>query len=215
MSGTIEIQTKNQETMLFEIEDKGYIIFKLYMTIFILCFFLLLYAWNDFSLSNIMDDGRMGRLAVYISLPFFIYQLFFIIIYSFKKEKRKIKFYKSHILLGSLNYKIMINNIKNLYIIESNSSTGKVIGQNKFLILILAPLFLFSFFCSILTLYIITKKIKVDNFLFIMNNGDKLSSIAYNSLNETDRKKVKLYFEKYVNQNIDDLPRRLILIPNK
>ncbi|WP_419767043.1 hypothetical protein [Arcobacter sp.] len=216
-----EIENKQIELIadkngfLFEIEDKGYIIFRLYITILMLTIFLFLYAWNGFSLSNISDDGRLGRLAVYISLPFFIYQLFFIIIYNLKKEKRKIKFYEKYILVEILNYKIICNKIKKIYILESNNVSGKVLAHNKLFLIILFPIYLFSVCCSNLYLYILTKKNKVDNILFIMHNGDKISSISYRLLDNKSQQKVELYFKKYMNTDFTKIEKKAFLIPSK
>ncbi|RZV15979.1 hypothetical protein D3M61_01435 [Aliarcobacter butzleri] len=150
----------DKDGFLFEIEDKGYIVFKLFITLFMLILLLFLYIVNGFSLLNIADNGRLGRLVVYISLPYFIYQLFFIIIYSIKKEKKKIKFYEKYILIDNSNYKIVLNEIKKIYILERNNVSGKTINRNKFIVIVLFPLFLYSFICSFLSLYILTKKLK-------------------------------------------------------
>ncbi|MDN5105836.1 hypothetical protein O8C79_11040 [Aliarcobacter butzleri] len=205
----------DKDGFLFEIEDKGYIVFKLFITLFMLILLLFLYIVNGFSLLNIADNGRLGRLVVYISLPYFIYQLFFIIIYSIKKEKKKIKFYEKYILIDNSNYKIVLNEIKKIYILERNNVSGKTINRNKFIVIVLFPLFLYSFICSFLSLYILTKKTKICNLLFIMNNGDKISSISYGLLDKKFQQRISLYLKKYIDINFMDLERKTFLIPDK
>ncbi|MCG3651152.1 hypothetical protein L5F32_02595 [Aliarcobacter butzleri] len=205
----------DKDGFLFEIEDKGYIVFKLFITLFMLILLLFLYIVNGFSLLNIADNGRLGRLVVYISLPYFIYQLFFIIIYSIKKEKKKIKFYEKYILIDNSNYKIVLNEIKKIYILERNNVSGKTINRNKFIVIVLFPLFLYSFICSFLSLYILTKKTKICNLLFIMNNGDKISSISYGLLDKKFQQRISLYLKKYININFMDLEKKTFLIPDK
>lgn len=78
--------------------------------------------------------------------------------------------------------------------------------------LLILPLF---FLCLILSNYILNKKFSIDNLLFIIKNGTKIGAIPYGMLNETDKEKVKLYFEKYLNINIDEVEKRLILLPNE
>jgi hypothetical protein len=51
--------------------------------------------------------------------------------------------------------------------------------------------------------------------IFITKINEKTGGIAYGLMDKNEQAIVKVYFEKYLNINIDEVEQRLVLLPNE
>lgn len=207
----------DENGFLFEIEDKGFIIFKLFITLILFIIYFLAFALKEFNLMNIMESSRLGVGAVIIGLPYIIYQIFYIIHYAFRnhEKKNKIKFYKTYISTVDSKFKIDLEKVKKIYILEKYNVSGKTKGHSKLLVFFLFPWFIYMYICSFLSIYVFTKGFVINNILFIMENGERIGSITYALLNKKDKRKVDFYFRKYLDVNVDEIEKKTILLPSE
>ncbi len=201
---------------LFEIEDKIYLITQMFMVVLGSSLLLLVFYLYDYSLEKIFDSGRLGRLTVMLTIPYYVYCILKLLFYVLVQKRKTIKFYPSHILISSNKTSIILKDIKKMYKLKFNFICGKgehLEGLKKLWIITFfsIPSILLAF----LSLYIPYQKISIINLVFINNKDEKFGGIVYDLLSLEEQNKVKEYIQKYLNINIDEIEQRLILLPAK
>lgn len=216
MENNIEL-IPDKDGFLFEIEDKVYLVTQVYIIVFFSALFLLLFYLADFSLTNLYEHGRLGRLVIVFSIPIYLYYIIKTLYYVLIQKRKKIKFYETNILLPN-DISIVLEDIKKINKIKLNllSGVSKKISapiSKKLLYLCISPFLLiawFLLFCCAFTLY---KKNTIDNLMFINNKkNERLAGIGYGLMNKEEQFRVKLYFEKYLIINIDEVEQRLVFL---
>ncbi|AXH15460.1 hypothetical protein CP985_06325 [Malaciobacter mytili LMG 24559] len=201
---------------LFEIEDKIYLITQMFMVVLGSSLLLVVFYLYDYSLEKIFDSGRLGRLTVMLTIPYYVYCILKLLFYVLVQKRKTIKFYPTYILISSNKTSIILKDIKKMYKLKFNFLCGKgehLEGLKK--LYLLTFFFIPSIILSFLSLYIPYQKISIINFVFINNKDEKFGGIAYGLLSLEEQSKVKEYIQKYLNINIDEIEQRLILLPAK
>ncbi|AXH12591.1 hypothetical protein [Halarcobacter bivalviorum] len=216
MENNIEL-IPDKDGFLFEIEDKVYLVTQVYIIVFFSALFLLLFYLADFSLTNLYEHGRLGRLVIVFSIPIYLYYIIKTLYYVLIQKRKKIKFYETNILLSN-SVLIVLNDTKKMYKLKISLISQKkesLSVLNKLFAVLVFPFVAMVLLSAICSIYLSYRKLYLDNLLFITNKNEKIGGVAYNLLNQKEQIKVKLYFEKYLNINIDELEQRLVLIPNE
>lgn len=216
MENNIEL-IPDKDGFLFEIEDKVYLVTQVYIIVFFSALFLLLFYLADFSLTNLYEHGRLGRLVIVFSIPIYLYYIIKTLYYVLIQKRKKIKFYETNILLSN-SVLIVLNDTKKMYKLKISLISQKkesLSVLNKLFAVLVFPFVAMVLLSAICSIFLSYRKLYLDNLLFITNKNEKIGGVAYNLLNQKEQIKVKLYFEKYLNINIDDLEQRLVLIPNE
>jgi len=203
----------DKDGFLFEIEDKIYLLVYSYIVFLFTSMLLFVFYLYDFNLSHIFNSGRAGRLAIFFSIPVYIFYLFKTLYYVFFQKRKTIKFYTNYILTYK-DFKIILEDVNKTYKIKLSLALGKGEshkGLKKWFSLIIGiPMLIIYIFW----LFIRYRKFYHNNIIFITNNGI-FAGIAYRLLNSEEKSKVDLYFKKYLNINLDEVETRWIFIPDK
>lgn len=209
----------NNDGFLFEIEDKIYLITQLFGILIYTSFLLIVLTFADFSLKNLFEHSRLGRLVVFFSIPVYVFYILKTLYYAFFQKRKTIKFYETHILLLNSNL-ILLENIKRICKIKLNLLPIKREGQTdtlsiKILYVLFLPYIILLYFTAFISVYILYQKKLINNLVFVINKNEKFGGIAYTVLNSEEKSKVDLYFKKYLNTNLDEVETRWIFIPDK
>ncbi|ADG93807.1 hypothetical protein Arnit_2154 [Arcobacter nitrofigilis DSM 7299] len=206
----------DKDGFLFEVEHKMYLIGQGYILVLFSALLLLLFYLADFSLTNIYEHGRLGRLVIVFSIPGYFYYIIKTLYYLLIQKRKVVKFYETYILFPS-SFSIVIEDTKKMYRIKwimLYEAKGESLYGIKKLFLILL-FFVPNIIIISSSVFMFYRKFYQDNLVFISKTNEKTGGIAYGLLNKKEQIKVKLYFEKYLNINIDELEQRLILLPNE
>ncbi|ADG93802.1 hypothetical protein Arnit_2149 [Arcobacter nitrofigilis DSM 7299] len=206
----------DKDGFLFEIENKMYLVTQVYIIVFFSALFLLLFYLADFSLTNIYEDGRLGRLVIVFSIPGYFYYIIKTLYYVFIQKRKVIKFYKNYILLPN-DISIVLEDVKKIEKVKLNLLSGmsKKISASmskKLLYLCISPFLLIAWFLLFCCTFTIYKRNTIDNLMFFNNKNERLSGIGYGLMNKEEEFKVKLYFEEYSNINIDEVKEKLVFL---
>ncbi|MDN5099580.1 hypothetical protein O8C83_01985 [Aliarcobacter butzleri] len=209
----------DKDGFLFEIEDKIYLITQLFGILIYTSFLLIVLTFADFSLKNLFEHSRLGRLVVFFSIPVYVFYILKTLYYAFFQKRKTIKFYETHILLLNSNL-ILLENIKRICKIKLNLLPIKREGQTdtfsiKILYVLFLPYIILLYFTAFISVYILYQKKLINNLVFVINKNEKFGGIAYTVLNSEEKSKVDLYFKKYLNTNLDEVETRWIFIPDK
>lgn len=209
----------DNDGFLFEIEDKIYLITQLFGILIYTSFLLIVLTFADFSLKNLFEHSRLGRLVVFFSIPVYVFYILKTLYYAFFQKRKTIKFYETHILLLNSNL-ILLENIKRICKIKLNLLPIKREGQTdtlsiKILYVLFLPYIILLYFTAFISVYILFQKKLINNLVFVINKNEKFGGIAYTVLNSEEKSKVDLYFKKYLNTNLDEVETRWIFIPDK
>ncbi|MFW2599929.1 hypothetical protein [Aliarcobacter butzleri] len=209
----------DNDGFLFEIEDKIYLITQLFGILIYTSFLLIVLTFADFSLKNLFEHSRLGRLVVFFSIPVYVFYILKTLYYAFFQKRKTIKFYETHILLLNSNL-ILLENIKRICKIKLNLLPIKREGQTdtlsiKILYVLFLPYIILLYFTAFISVYILYQKKLINNLVFVINKNEKFGGIAYTVLNSEEKSKVDLYFKKYLNTNLDEVETRWIFIPDK
>ncbi|MFW3440109.1 hypothetical protein ACN9J6_01070 [Aliarcobacter butzleri] len=209
----------DKDGFLFEIEDKIYLITQLFGILIYTSFLLIVLTFADFSLKNLFEHSRLGRLVVFFSIPVYVFYILKTLYYAFFQKRKTIKFYETHILLLNSNL-ILLENIKRICKIKLNLLPIKREGQTdtfsiKILYVLFLPYIILLYFTAFISVYILYQKKLINNLVFVINKNEKFGGIAYTVLNSEEKNKVDLYFKKYLNTNLDEVETRWIFIPDK
>ena len=215
MENNIEL-IPDKDGFLFEIEDKMYLVTQVYIIVFFSALFLLLFYLANFSLTNLYEHGRLGRLVIVFSIPIYLYYIIKTLYYVLIQKRKFVKFYETHILFSN-NFSIVLADIKKIYKIKLNLLSGlsKKISapmSKKFLYLCIFPFLLIAWFLLFCCAFILYKKNTIDNLMFINNKNERLAGIGYGLMNKEEQFRVKLYFERYLIINIDEVEQRLVFL---
>ncbi|MEV9498020.1 hypothetical protein [Aliarcobacter butzleri] len=209
----------DNDGFLFEIEDKIYLITQLFGILIYTSFLLIVLTFADFSLKNLFEHSRLGRLVVFFSIPVYVFYILKTLYYAFFQKRKTIKFYETHILLLNSNL-ILLENIKRICKIKLNLLPIKREGQTdtlsiKILYVLFLPYIILLYFTAFISVYILYQKKLINNLVFVINKNEKFGGIAYTVLNSEEKSKLDLYFKKYLNTNLDEVETRWIFIPDK
>ncbi|AXH15188.1 hypothetical protein CP985_09725 [Malaciobacter mytili LMG 24559] len=78
---------------LFEIEDKIYLITQMFLVVLGSSLLLLVFYLYDYSLEKIFDSGRLGRLVIVFSIPYYVYCILKLLFFVLVQKRKTIKFY--------------------------------------------------------------------------------------------------------------------------
>ena len=208
--------TPDKDGFLFEVEDKMYLVTQVYIIVLFSALLLLLFYLADFSLKNLYEHGRLGRLVIIFSIPGYLYYIIKTLYYVLIQKRRTIKFYETHILFSN-NFSIVLENVKKIYkikwILLWGAKAESLYGIKKIFLLLL--FFIPNIIMISLGVFIFYQKLYHDNLIFITKTNEKSGGIAYGLMDENEQNEVKLYFERYLNININKLEERLILLPSE
>ncbi|AXH15462.1 hypothetical protein CP985_15040 [Malaciobacter mytili LMG 24559] len=201
---------------LFEIEDKIYLITQIFIVILGSTLLLLLLSSYNYNLEKIFDSGRLGRLVIVFSIPMYIYYIIKTLYYILIQKRKTIKFYPTYILLSN-NTSIILKDIKKIYKVKLNlliglSKKNSASKSKKLLYLFALPFVLIGWFLLLCCALILYKKKYIDNLMFTNNKNERFAGIGYRLMNEKEQRKVTLYFEKYLNINIDEIEQKLVFL---
>ncbi len=94
-----------------------YLVTQVYIIVFFSALFLLLFHLADFSLTNLYEHGRLGRLVIVFSIPIYLYYIIKTLYYVLIQKRKIVKFYETHILFSN-NFSIVLADIKKIYKIK-------------------------------------------------------------------------------------------------
>jgi hypothetical protein len=113
----------DKDGFLFEIEDKMYLVTQIFIIGLFSALFLRLFYLADFSLTNLYEHGRLGRLVIVFSIPIYLYYIVKTLYYVLIQKRKIVKFYETHILFSN-NFSIILADIKKMYRLKLNMIWG-------------------------------------------------------------------------------------------
>lgn len=211
----------NNENFLFEITDYKYIsgISSLIPICLIVFIFGILQA---FEITHIKENFFTRSSLLVTSSAGFLILIFMKIKTALKSNKRKIQFYTNKIIRTYDNTEISINKVEDIYLFSNllfSLNTGTFSPKNRksgmkkniiLRILLIIGMFLIFVPLNTIPLVIINlfvyKRPIITSFITPFNwNDDRAICIHYPLPNKEEQKKVKEYFKKYLNTDINEL----------
>lgn len=208
----------DKDGFLFEIVDDNYLINRLFglLIVTVTIFFILGYFYN-FDVMKLANYDHRGHSLVFLGIPWAVIETIRIYIYLKKKDYKKIKFYETFIV-NNKGDKLKIDELIDLFFLRINIVNNKVVRVPAIIIylgFIPIGIYVYSNFLLSIFLYGLSKgerTIFTDN-LVLARYDNKGVGIPLKMLIKEDRDKVIWYIEKYLNQDIYSLDKKLMRTP--